>query len=845
MRRKPGETIQELAARIRQDAVTCDFPAIKDPLDEAMRTRFICSVDNEAVLKALFRIKDNELTFAKAIAVAVETEEAAKVAKETVYGTSNTLSSSVNKVQGFRKQSGENQFNPRFGNWKEADFPPGTCPRCGQSDHESKNCPFREAICHFCQKMGHLQTVCLKKRRGAQPVRVISKKHTICTVKIVNSIPQLQQPIRMGSKCFIFEVDTGAGDNFCSKDVWTELGKPTLGKAHGHYEVANGQTLPTLGAFKTSVTLEGVKDSREGPLEFIVTETPNLNLLGRDAIVRLGVDIPALMGMMPSMSQGNDNTVKPISDSLKPDMALQQACRQLCEEFPDLYKAELGCLKDFELEVKFKPDVQPVFKKPRLVPFAIQDELNQAYDVGIAKGVWKPVQFNAHGTPVVPIQKLGGGYGFTKVDLAGAFNQIKLGPESQKRLALSTHRGVLLQLRLPFGISSAPGYFQEIMDQLTSDLNGVATFIDDILVSGMTASEHLQNLRALLQRLQERGLRCRLEKCSFAQPSIEYLGYTLSSHGIAKGPKVNAVRMMPPPTNSAGLRSFLGSVQFYSKFLPDLATVTEPLHNLTRKNVQWKWGTEEQSAFQKLKELLSMDMVLAHFDPTLPIGISCDASEVGLGVVLFHRYQDGSERPIANALKTLTETQRHYSQIQKEAQAIVFALNKFHQFLYGRKFILVTDHKPLLALFGPSKATPALAANRLARWALMLSQYDYSIEYRRTSEQGNADALSRLPMGPDTDFYSEEEDADVDTVCTIRTISLQLNPTDQGVLANESAKDPVIANVIRYTREGWPPKASSGEIQRDYSIEDFRKLADSLSAAHGNNFDPDMVPRKT
>ncbi|KAL5489032.1 hypothetical protein EMCRGX_G018076 [Ephydatia muelleri] len=391
--------------------------------------------------------------------------------------------------------------------------------------------------------MGHLQTVCLKKRRGAQPVRVVSKKHSICTVKIVNSIPQLQQP---GSKYFIFEVDTGAGDNFCSKDIWTELGKLALGKAHGHYEVANGQTLPTLGAFKTSVKLEGVKDSRECPLGFIVTETPNLNLLGRDAIVRSEV---------------------------------QARCAA----------------------------------KSRLVPFAIQDELNQAYDVGIAKGVWKPVQFNAHGTPVVPIRKpghsnqsktkirvcgdysvtvntqlephrhplpipedlirkLGGGYGFTKVDLADAFNQIKLGPESQKRLAL------------------------KIMDQLTSDLNGVATFIDDILVSGMTASEHLQNLRALLQRLQERGLRCWLEKCSFAQPSIEYLGYTLSNHGIAKGPKVNAIRMMPPPTDSAGLRSFLGSVQFYSKFLPDLATVTEPLHNLTRKNVKWKWGAEEQSA---------------------------------------------------------------------------------------------------------------------------------------------------------------------------------------------------------------------------------------------------------
>lgn len=119
--------------------------------------------------------------------------------------------------------------------------------------------------------------------------------------------------------------------------------------------------------------------------------------------MKLGVDIPALMGMASSRSQGNCNSVMPISESLKPDMVLQQACHRLYEEFPDLFKAELGCLKDFELEVRFKPEAQPVFKKPRLVPFAIQDDLNQAYDVGIAKGVWKPVQFNAHGTPVVPI----------------------------------------------------------------------------------------------------------------------------------------------------------------------------------------------------------------------------------------------------------------------------------------------------------------------------------------------------------------------------------------------------------------------------------------------------------
>ena len=153
--------------------------------------------------------------------------------------------------------------------------------------------------------------------------------------------------------------------------------------------------------------------------------------------------------------------------------------------------------------------------------------------------------------------KLSGGYGFSKIDLAlaDAYNQVMLGPESQKRLALSTHRGVLLQLQLLFGISSAPGYFQEIMDQLTGDLKGVATYFDDILVSGMNASEHLENLRALLQRLHDKGLRCRLEKCHFAEPSIEYLGHTLSQKGIAKGSKVDALVQIPPPTS---LRSFLG-----------------------------------------------------------------------------------------------------------------------------------------------------------------------------------------------------------------------------------------------------------------------------------------------
>ena len=316
--------------------------------------------------------------------------------------------------------------------------------------------------------------------------------------------------------------------------------------------------------------------------------------------------------------------------------------------------------------MKFKADAVPVFHKARPVPFGLHDDLVKGYEEGIAKGVWKPVQFDEHETPVVPIrkvhtsgslkpklwicgdysvsindqledhrhplplpeelmQKLGGGFGYTKIDLADAYNQIQLAPESKCRLALSTHRGVLLQQRLPFRIKSAPGYFQ-IMENLTSDLPGVAVFQDDMLVSGQDANDHLGNLKRLLTRLNDKGLRCRRDKCQFAQPSVEYLGHTLSAEGIFKESKVEAVLKMPPPTDVSSLKSFLGSVQFYGKFIPKLASMAEPLYRLTKKATPWKWEDEEQAAFEQLKNVLSSHQVLVHFNPNKTLVLACDVS---------------------------------------------------------------------------------------------------------------------------------------------------------------------------------------------------------------------------
>ena len=173
---------------------------------------------------------------------------------------------------------------------------------------------------------------------------------------------------------------------------------------------------------------------------------------------------------------------------------------------------------------------------------------------------------------------------------------------------------------------------------------------------------------------------------------------------------------MPALYNVTQLRSFLGSVKFYNKFLPDLSTISGPLYHLTEKNTKWKWDQPQEDTFKKLKQMLTDNTVPAHLDPSCPMGIPCDASDAGVEAVLFHRYKDNTKRPIANASKTLTASQKRYPQIQKEALSIIFALKKFHQILYGRKFILVTVHKPLISMFEPNTATPEVNVIYLKCW---------------------------------------------------------------------------------------------------------------------------------
>ena len=256
--------------------------------------------------------------------------------------------------------------------------------------------------------------------------------------------------------------------------------------------------------------------------------------------------------------------------------------------------------------------------------------------------------------------KLSGGKTFTKLDLAHAYLQLVLEEKSRTYLTINTHKGLFQYNRLPFGVASAPAIFQRTIETILQGLPNTCVYLDDILVTGETEEDHIRNLEAVLSRLESAGIRLKREKCVFMQPSIEYLGHQISAAGLKPtAEKIRAITDAPTPTNVSQLKSFLGLLCYYSKFLPNMATLLAPLYELLRKQSEWSWGAEQENAFQAAKELLTSSNLLHHYDPKKSIVLSCDALPYGVGTVLSHKIGN-EERPIAFASRSLSTAERKY-----------------------------------------------------------------------------------------------------------------------------------------------------------------------------------------
>ena len=334
-------------------------------------------------------------------------------------------------------------------------------------------------------------------------------------------------------------------------------------------------------------------------------------------------------------------------------------------------------------------------------------------------GIISPVQFSQWAAPIVPVLKqngevricgdykvtvnqactvdsyplprvdellanLAGGQYFSKLDLSQAYLQLPLDESSKEYLTVNTHKGLYRYNRLPFGVSSAPSIFQRTIENLLQGIKGVSVYIDDILLTGSTLHEHLQILDAVLQKLRNSGLRLNRKKCFFLRHQIEYLGHVIDKDGIRPTTeKVRAIQEARTPQNFSELRSFFGIINYYHQFLPNLSTTLAPLYRLLQKDVKWTWEQEQEEAFKAAKEALQDDLLLVHYDETKPLILACDASQYGLGAVLSHTMEDGTERPVAYASRTLTPAEKNYSQLEREGLAIIFGIKKFHNYLYG------------------------------------------------------------------------------------------------------------------------------------------------------------------
>ena len=353
---------------------------------------------------------------------------------------------------------------------------------------------------------------------------------------------------------------------------------------------------------------------------------------------------------------------------------------------------------------------------------------------------------------------------------------------------------------MPFGVSSAPAIWQRVIEEVVKKIPGVVVYFNDLLLSGRNRAEHNRRMKEMLARFQKFGIRVGKDKCVFLIESVSYLGYTVTKEGISPdADKVSAIVDASPPHDVQYLQSFLGLLNFYCRFLPNLSTLLHPLHRLLQKGVKWEWTTEQSDAFSSIKQMMAAAPILTHYRHDLPLILEVDASPYGVGGCLFHDLPEG-KRPVYFVSRSLTAAEKNYSQIDRGALAIVFAIKRLHQFVYGRHFLLRTDHKPLLRILGENVGLPSTVVARLQRWAVILSAYDFTMEHIKGSDNFVADGLSRVP----------EPLSDVDEAFLIHvTNEFCCDPCgDIPISADDvdkaTADDEVLRVVMRYMRSDWP-----------------------------------------
>ena len=607
--------------------------------------------------------------------------------------------------------------------------------------------------------------------------------------------------VMVKNKKVLFKVDTGAEVTAMSESAWNSLSHPgKLRKAKQRLCGPDRKPLDVLGTVSLTLTLNGKSCTQQ----IYIIRNLRSNLLGLPAIRQLQ--------MLPQI----DVIEKTIPD-----------------QFPDLFTG-LGNMKEC-YTIRLKPDAKPyALFTPRHIPIPlrskVRNELDRMERLGAISKVETPTPWCA-GMVVVPkssrevricvdlkplnesvlrevhplpkvettLAQLSGAKVFSKLDANSGFWQIPLDPDSRLLTTFLTPFGRFCFNKLPFGICSAPEHFQRRMCNILAGLPGIVCHIDDVLIFGCNQRKHDSRLRAALQAIQQAGLTLNSDKCVFNQTCISFLGHIISSDGISQDPqKTRAITHMSPPTNVTQLRRFLGMINQMSKFSSNLAELSQPLRELLSPKRTWIWGQPQAESFEKLKAEIATPKVLAHYDVTADTKISADASSYGLGAVLLQRH-NGEWKPIAFASRSLTDTERRYAQIEKEALAITWACEKFSEYVLGKQILLETDHKPLFPLLG-KKSLDSLPP-RVLCFRLRLMRFEYT--HVPGKELYTPDTLSRAPVNNQLDSLTTLSARDIELFIHTLTNLLPASKDRLQVYRQAQASDDVCAKLIEYCKSDW------------------------------------------
>ena len=844
-RQAEGQPFNNFVTELRTLSAECAFENLRDSLIKDM---IICGVSDRALRERMLR--EPTLDLKKAIELGLAAEQTKVHSKQLTAQIDRSVSKISHHRQKGSKQdiAGATSNDPEKARYKSQQTEMiKRCKFCAGS-HSRGRCPAYGKQCNKCRHNNHYAKCCTKRVQEIEEENFnYTSDSSSATEFYIGSIeatdhnssvsPAFEQPLKIDSvddatskqwsinletvgKNICYKIDTGAQVNVLPKKHFDKLKpRPPLKTTSVKLSAYNDTSIPVAGKSIIPLVHKGVKYY----VLFIVVSSDTTPIIGLNTSEKLN--------LIQRVSKVNR------SDTFHPD--------QIPKEYFNCF-GEVGILKT-AYHIELKDDVTPVVVPPRKIPYALKDPLKKELDrmeqLGIIEKVEKSTDWvNALVLVTKPngklrvcldprplnhaikrhhyrlptaeeiISQMHGAKFFTKLDASNGYWQIPVDNESSDLLTFATTFGRYKFKRMPYGIHSASEIFQLEISKIIEGIDGVANSQDDIIIWAETKEIHDARVKQVLTRIRDSGLKLNKDKCTFGARELTFLGHIISAEGVKPDPrKVEAITKMPIPTNKTELQRFMGMVNYLGKFIPRLSDETAPLRELLKKDVEFVMLKPQTKAFQRLQSLITTVPILQYYDPNLPTRLRTDSSLIGLGAMI-EQSLNGEWHPIAFASRSLDKSEQNYASIERETLSVVFGCERFHEYLYGREFIVQNDHKPLKTIFSRSITS---CPPRIQRFFLRLQKYSFVLEYSPGRTMKVADTLSRAYTSAGE---SQSEIDEAEMLHYVHSVIQTLPISDAMLqrLQSETARDTTLQKLKEYTIKGWPSKTDVDPLLTPY-----------------------------